>query len=99
MADFFSCLLKAAQLTILFLKRFFEIESWVRMRTLYDVQQLLKKFGIIVYIGNRMADLELMELELRGLYQSKLVETRDFEMALLIIRQEKRKEKEKRNRG
>ncbi|WP_026314467.1 YqgQ family protein [Heyndrickxia acidiproducens] len=69
------------------------------MRTLYDVQQLLKKFGIIVYIGNRMADLELMELELRGLYQSKLVETRDFEMALLIIRQEKRKEKEKRNRG
>jgi uncharacterized protein YqgQ len=92
-------LLKAAQSTILFLKRFFEIESWERMRTLYDVQQLLKKFGIIVYIGNRMADLELMELELRGLYQSKLVETRDFEMALLIIRQEKRKEKEKRNRG
>ncbi|WP_276210289.1 YqgQ family protein [Heyndrickxia coagulans] len=69
------------------------------MRTLYDVQQLLKKFGIIVYIGERLADLELMELELRQLYQARVLENREYETALLIIRQEKRLEKEKKIEG
>lgn len=79
--------------------RFLSNESWVEMRTLYDVQQLLKKFGIIVYIGDRLADLELMELELRQLYQARVLESREYETALLIIRQEKRLEKEKKIEG
>jgi uncharacterized protein YqgQ len=79
--------------------RFLSNESWVEMRTLYDVQQLLKKFGIIVYIGDRLADLELMELELRQLYQARVLENREYETALLIIRQEKRLEKEKKIEG
>lgn len=79
--------------------RFLSNESWVEMRTLYDVQQLLKKFGIIVYIGERLADLELMELELRQLYQARVLENREYETALLIIRQEKRLEKEKKIEG
>ena len=33
------------------------------MKTLYDVQQLLKNFGIFVYVGKRMWDIELMALE------------------------------------
>lgn len=58
------------------------------MNTIYDVQQLLKKFGIIVYIGDRVADLELMEEELKELYRSQLVDKKDFEMAILLIRHE-----------
>ena len=30
------------------------------MKTFYDVQQFLKRFGIIVYMGKRLYDIELM---------------------------------------
>ena len=36
------------------------------MNTLYDVQQLLKSFGIFIYVGDRTADLELMEAEVKN---------------------------------
>ncbi|WP_299087931.1 YqgQ family protein [uncultured Metabacillus sp.] len=58
------------------------------MKTVYDVQQLLKKFGTIIYIGDRIADLELMEEELRQLYESNLIDPKDFQMAILLLRQE-----------
>ena len=58
------------------------------MNTIYDVQQLLKKFGTIIYIGDRIADLELMEEEIKQLYQSNLIETKDYQMAILLLRQE-----------
>ncbi|WP_046178803.1 YqgQ family protein [Domibacillus tundrae] len=69
------------------------------MRTIFDVQQLLKRYGVFVYIGNRVADLQLMELELKELYRSQLVESKEYQMALLLLRQqiviEKEKEQEK----
>jgi len=37
------------------------------MKTLYDVQQLLKQFGIIVYVGKRIYDIELMTLEVKNI--------------------------------
>lgn len=58
------------------------------MKTIYDVQQLLKKFGTIIYIGDRIADLELMEEEVKQLFQSNLIETQDYQMAILLLRQE-----------
>ncbi|MCD7033112.1 YqgQ family protein [Metabacillus sp. GX 13764] len=67
------------------------------MKTIYDVQQLLKKFGTIIYVGDRLADLELMEEELRQLREMGLIETRDFQMAVLLVRHEAQKQKEKRN--
>ncbi|MCM3566619.1 YqgQ family protein [Neobacillus mesonae] len=66
------------------------------MKTVYDIQQYLKKFGTIIYIGDRIADLELMEAELKELYQSQLIETREFQTALLILRHEIQMEKDKR---
>ena len=36
------------------------------MKTLYDVQQFLKKFGIIIYVGKRLYDIELMKIELKA---------------------------------
>ena len=42
------------------------------MKTLYDVQQLLKQYGIFVYMGNRLYEIEVMKLELSQLYQMGL---------------------------
>ncbi|MBO1512324.1 YqgQ family protein [Metabacillus bambusae] len=58
------------------------------MKTIYDVQQLLKRYGTIIYIGDRIADLELMEDEIKHLYQSNLIEPKDYQMAILLLRQE-----------
>lgn len=58
------------------------------MKSIYDIQQFLKQFGIIIYVGDRLATLQLMEEELKEVYQSQLIETKDFQTALLLIRQE-----------
>ncbi|MBT2701545.1 YqgQ family protein [Neobacillus sp. C211] len=65
------------------------------MKTIYDIQQFLKRFGTIIYIGERVADLELMEMELKELYQSQLIEPMEFQTALLILRHEIQFQKEK----
>lgn len=66
------------------------------MNTLYDVQQLLKSFGIFIYVGDRTADLELMEAEVKELYQSNLIDVRDYQMAILLLRRELKQQKRKR---
>ncbi len=44
------------------------------MKTLYDVQQLLKHFGIFVYVGKRLWDIELMAIELDNLYKADAID-------------------------
>ncbi|ADU94857.1 YqgQ family protein [Geobacillus sp. Y412MC52] len=66
------------------------------MKTVYDVQQLLKQFGTIIYMGDRLADLELMEEEVKELYQSQLIDAKQLQAALFILRQEAQMEREKR---
>lgn len=58
------------------------------METIYDVRQLLKNFGTIIYIGNRLADIELMEYEIKELYQIQCIETKEYQKALLLLRRE-----------
>ncbi|ENQ3079937.1 TPA: YqgQ family protein [Bacillus pseudomycoides] len=58
------------------------------MKTIYDIQQLLKQFGTIIYTGNRVADLQLMGDELRELYKSQLIEPTEYQMALFLLKQE-----------
>lgn len=69
------------------------------MKTIYDVQQFLKQYGVFIYVGNRVADLELMEMELREIYKSQLMDTKDYQMAILLLHHEiqilKDKEKNK----
>ncbi|HER1860792.1 TPA: YqgQ family protein [Streptococcus pyogenes] len=65
------------------------------MKTLYDVQQLLKNFGIFVYLGKRLYDIEMMKIELQRLYNSGLLDKRDYLNAELILRREHRLELEK----
>jgi len=65
------------------------------MKTVYEIQQFLKQFGTFIYVGDRVGDLELMESELKELYQAQLIETREFQTALLILRHEIQIQKEK----
>ncbi|WP_080845110.1 YqgQ family protein [Cytobacillus gottheilii] len=69
------------------------------MNTIYDIQQLLKKFGIFIYIGDRIADLELMEAEIQELYDSLLIEPQQYQSAILLLRHEAQLLKEKLQKG
>lgn len=65
------------------------------MKTLYDIQQLLKQFGVFVYVGSRKYDIEMMGIELRNLYEAGLVSHDDYKQAWLILKREHRIEEEK----
>lgn len=65
-----------------------------RMKTMLDVLAILKRYGTYIYTGNRMGDLELIEDEIKELYNSKMLEVKEFQSAILIIRHEMRKVKE-----
>jgi uncharacterized protein YqgQ len=58
------------------------------MQTYFDVYNLLKSYGTIIYTGEKKADVALMEEEVRELYKSKLIEPKTFQQALLILRRE-----------
>lgn len=64
------------------------------MKRLYDVQQLLKRFGIIIYMGNRLYDIEMMQIELNRVYQAGLLDRLDYMAAELVLRREHRLELE-----
>ncbi|MCZ8536027.1 YqgQ family protein [Paenisporosarcina quisquiliarum] len=59
------------------------------MKSIYDVLQYLKRYGTFIYTTDRQADLLLMEDEIRELYNSHMMEIQDFQMAILLIRQER----------
>lgn len=67
------------------------------MKTLYDVQQLLKQFGVVVYLGKRLYDIEMMKIELEALYKSASIDKENYLIAEMILRREHQIEMEKEN--
>jgi uncharacterized protein YqgQ len=65
------------------------------IKTVYDIRQYLKRFGAIIYVGDRIADLQLMEVEIQELYKSQLMDPRDYQSAILVLRHEIRMLQEK----
>lgn len=63
-----------------------------RLRTLYDVQQLLKQFNVFVYVGKRLWGIELMALEIDNLYQAHVIDKDHFLQAKLVLNKEHREE-------
>ncbi|MCH7321731.1 YqgQ family protein [Solibacillus sp. MA9] len=61
------------------------------MQSMLDIIHLLKQYGIYIYTKDRIGDLNLMEDEIKELYKSKFMDTKDFQMALLILRQEEQR--------
>ncbi|KRM75054.1 YqgQ family protein [Secundilactobacillus collinoides] len=62
------------------------------MKTLYDVQQLLKQFGIYVYVGKRLWDIEVMALELDHLHDAQVVDQKTYLHAKMVLTREHRLE-------
>ncbi|MDR6227401.1 YqgQ family protein [Desmospora profundinema] len=67
------------------------MKNGTSIRTMADVQALLKRFGAVLYTGDRLGDLHLMEEELAELHQLGLLETDSWLAARLVIQQEKRR--------
>lgn len=66
------------------------------MDKMLDIIQLLKQYGTFIYTQDRIGDLVLMEEELRELYKAQVLDVKDYQMALLLIKMEAAKiEREK----
>lgn len=60
------------------------------METLYDVQQLFKQFGMYIYVGKRIYDIELMQIELKKIYEGRLIDRDTYLQAWHILVREHR---------
>lgn len=58
------------------------------MKDFYNVLQLLKRFGIFIYTGERNTDIELMISEIKELYDNGLIMKEDYFSAILILKKE-----------
>jgi len=59
------------------------------VKTVFDVQQLLKRFHTFIYTGDRIGDLELMEMEVVDLHKLEFISNEDYIQARLILKKEK----------
>ncbi|MFJ7933659.1 YqgQ family protein [Sporosarcina sp. NPDC096371] len=58
------------------------------MKDFFGVLQLLKRFGIYVYTGDRKDDIAMLESEVKDLYDNGLLMQEDYLQAVLILRNE-----------
>lgn len=58
------------------------------MKDYLDVLRLLKRFGIYVYTGNRNDDIDMVQSEVKDLYDNGLLMKEDYLKAVLILRSE-----------
>ncbi len=58
------------------------------MKNLLSIINLLKRFGIYVYTGNRKGDIDLMMSEVKDLYDNGLLAKEEYLEAVLILRTE-----------
>ncbi|ENK6443945.1 YqgQ family protein [Staphylococcus pseudintermedius] len=58
-----------------------------QLNTFYDVIQLLKKFGFIIYFDNKGDMLEMIEQEIQTLYRHELITRDEFVQSKLLINQ------------
>ncbi|GEM00482.1 YqgQ family protein [Halolactibacillus halophilus] len=67
------------------------------MKTYYDVQKFLRRFGIVTYIGNREAEIELSLIELKALKHEGIITEDDYYRCLGVLSYEKELEIAKRS--
>lgn len=53
-----------------------------------SVLQLLKRFGLFMYTGNKLDDIDLIMEEVKELYENGLILKEDYLKATLILREE-----------
>lgn len=62
------------------------------MKNFYDVQQFLKGYGLIIYMGKRLYDIELAQIELERLYDAGIMDRLDYIQAQLVLKKEHQEE-------
>lgn len=62
------------------------------LRTYQDVRQLLIRFGCLIYMGSRLYDIEMSQIEIRRLYEAGLLDKQELASALAILEEEHAKE-------
>lgn len=67
------------------------------MKNLYDVQQLFKQFGIYIYVGERIYDIELMMIELKKIVDAHLIDRETYITARTILQREHRIEESRKD--
>ena len=67
------------------------------MDKMLDIYELLKTYGTFIYTRDPIGDLMLMEDEISELYKANVLDIKDYQMALLLIRQETTKLRMKEN--
>ncbi len=70
--------------------------SFFEIKSLMDVKDLLRHFGMIIYTGDPVGDYEMMEDEIRELYLEKIINLEQFQGAMTVLKKAKsayRKEK------
>ncbi|MBX6394586.1 MAG: YqgQ family protein [Alicyclobacillaceae bacterium] len=58
------------------------------MRSILDVKALLRRFGIVVYVGSKKDDLLMMEMELDDLWAEGLISRDEYVQAKAVLRRE-----------
>lgn len=59
------------------------------MKNFYDLLQLLKEYGIVVYMKDKKQRLDLIEFEFRELYRTNILEKEKFLVGIAIINKER----------
>lgn len=59
------------------------------MKNFYDLQKLLKNYGIVIYMKDKKQRLDLIEFEVRELYRVNVIEKNEFLLAIAIINKER----------
>lgn len=67
------------------------INMQTNLKTFYDILQLLKQFGFIIYFDNEDDMLEMIEQEIRTLYKHELINNETFIQSKLLINQRRMK--------
>lgn len=61
------------------------------MKNMYDIRQLLKKYGIFVYTGHPIGDIEQMMTEIKDLYAYHMLDKQQYLQAIMLLQKEKNK--------
>jgi len=60
----------------------------ISMKTVFDVRQILKRFGTFIYTGDRLGDLGLIELEIDELYHAGFLPIKEYQLSKIILKRE-----------
>lgn len=65
----------------------------LKINNFYDVLQLLKRYGFIIYFKDKEDMYEMMQQEIRSLYKYDLLSKEEYLKCILIINQRRNEHK------